>query len=142
MVLTAMNRPFRMQQFERPTVPQVQAYVDEMHLNVDPGKFVDYYAARGWMIQDRIPLVDWKAMVRSWGRRDQGQRLPGPAAPREQFASLGALQVQLKNIEEELSNLLYPGGSAFRVALEGEKLERAKKLAAQRMSIKERIGKF
>ena len=35
------------------------------HNNVDPEKFVDFYAAKGWMI-GKNKMKDWKAAVRTW----------------------------------------------------------------------------
>lgn len=55
--------------FEAPTVEQVAAYVTEIGGQVDPGDFVDYYAARGWVMTNGRQMRDWQATVRTWERK-------------------------------------------------------------------------
>ena len=55
-------------------------------------------------------------------------------------ASLGALQVQLKQVEEELEDLIRPGGCAFPRTLTLEQSVNAEKLREQRRRIKERMN--
>lgn len=60
-------------QFIPPTLEEVTAYVQERGSKVDPQGFVDYYAARGWMMGS-TPMQDWKAVCRSaegWERWDK-----------------------------------------------------------------------
>ena len=56
--------------FQPPTVDDVAAYCDERGNNIDPQHFVDYYAARGWMI-GKNHMKDWKAAVRTWEKSDK-----------------------------------------------------------------------
>lgn len=56
--------------FSPPTVEEVAAYCDERGNNIDPQHFVDYYAARGWMI-GKNHMKDWKAAVRTWEKSDK-----------------------------------------------------------------------
>jgi hypothetical protein len=68
--------------------------------------------------------------------RGAGQ-LPGRgSAPR---ASLGALQMQLKQVEAQLEDIFYPGGCAFRVEPSPENRERSKHLLGQRLNLKRQI---
>lgn len=59
----------RARRFTPPTVEEVRAYCQERGNNVDPQRFVDFYAAKGWMV-GKNPMKDWKAAVRTWERRD------------------------------------------------------------------------
>ena len=48
----------------------MQAYCAERNNQIDPEAFVDYYTARGWKYGQGKPVVDWKAAVRTWERRN------------------------------------------------------------------------
>lgn len=55
-----------------PTVQDVKDYCDQrMSWWIDAEKFVDYYAARGWMLSNGKKMVDWRAAVRLWERREK-----------------------------------------------------------------------
>lgn len=65
----AAKRPAR-PRFLPPTVEQVAEYVKLRGSRVDPQGFVDFYAAKGWLI-GKTPMKDWKAACRnaeSWER--------------------------------------------------------------------------
>lgn len=51
----------------RPNLEQVRAYCEEIRYRINPLKFIDYYAARGW------PVDDWQAALRVWKIRDEEQ---------------------------------------------------------------------
>ena len=51
--------------FTPPTVDEVAAYCRERRNAVDAQRFVDFYAASGWM-RGKTPVKDWKACVRTW----------------------------------------------------------------------------
>lgn len=56
--------------FTPPTLAEVQAYVSERQSPVDPQGFLDFYAAKGWLV-GKTPMRDWKAACRnaeSWER--------------------------------------------------------------------------
>ena len=55
--------------FTPPTVEEVQAYCTERNNNVDPERFVDYYASKGWLV-GKAKMKDWKAAVRNWERKE------------------------------------------------------------------------
>lgn len=65
----------RGKRFSPPTVDEVREYCQERNNGIDAAAFVDFYAARGWMI-GKTHMKDWKAAVRTWERREQphGQR--------------------------------------------------------------------
>lgn len=60
--------------FTPPTLAEVQSYVAERHSPVIPQEFIDFYAAKGWMV-GKTPMKDWKAACRNaeawerWRRR-------------------------------------------------------------------------
>ena len=59
----------RASRFKPPTIAEVQEYVDQRSLNVDPGNFYDFYQSNGWKV-GKNKMKDWKAAVRGWGRRN------------------------------------------------------------------------
>jgi len=59
----------RSQSFKPPSVEEVRAYCNERKNCIDPDRFVDFYAAKGWMI-GKNKIKDWKACIRTWEKRD------------------------------------------------------------------------
>lgn len=57
--------------FVPPTVDEVREYCLARKNGIDPQEFVDYYAARGWML-GKAKMKDWKAAVRTWEKRREG----------------------------------------------------------------------
>lgn len=55
--------------FSPPTQEEVSAYCRERGNAVDPQRFVDFYAAKGWKVGNQ-PMKDWQAAVRTWEQRD------------------------------------------------------------------------
>ena len=66
---TGSKRP----RFSTPTIDDVRSYCQERGNTVDPDRFVDFYAAKGWKI-GKDTMKDWKAAVRTWERRESGGR--------------------------------------------------------------------
>ena len=64
--------------FTPPTVDDVTAYCRERGNEIDPQRFVDFYAAKGWKI-GKEAMKDWKAAVRTWERGDTRRPTPPPA---------------------------------------------------------------
>ena len=56
--------------FLPPTIEEVRAYCEERGNGIDPDRFIDYYASKGWMI-GKNKMKDWKAAVRNWERKQQ-----------------------------------------------------------------------
>lgn len=63
--------------FIPPTVEEVAAYVQERGSKVNPQQFVDFYAAKGWMV-GKTPMKDWKAACRNAEKWERWQK---PAQP-------------------------------------------------------------
>ncbi len=56
-----------------PDAKQVQLYCLEKGLDIDPNRFVDYYASTGWT-RKGTPIRDWKAAARCWASREAEDR--------------------------------------------------------------------
>lgn len=55
--------------FTPPSTAEVAEYCRQRGNDVDPERFVDFYAAKGWKVGNQ-PMKDWRAAVRTWERRD------------------------------------------------------------------------
>lgn len=56
--------------FVPPSVDEVRAYCAERQNGVDADCFVDFYTANGWKQSRGKSIVDWKAAVRTWEKRE------------------------------------------------------------------------
>ena len=56
--------------FSRPSLEELQAYIDEKGLNVNAQNFIDYYESNGWKV-GRNPMKDWKATCRRWSSQNK-----------------------------------------------------------------------
>lgn len=54
----------------RPTLQEVESYVLEAGLSINPEQFFNYYSANGWRV-GRNPMKDWKAAARHWQSREK-----------------------------------------------------------------------
>ena len=63
----------RARRFTPPTLDDVLAYVRERGSDVDPQRFLDFYASKGWMV-GKSPMKDWKAAVRTWEKREMEKK--------------------------------------------------------------------
>ena len=86
--------------FSPPTLEEVSAYCKERGNRIDPQRFVDYYEARGWELKSGQKVKDWKACVRTWEQRDNGQTVQKPKLLRAQMYE------QREYKEEEMRKLL------------------------------------
>lgn len=120
-----------------PLPSEVTAYFFEIGYPLDGEAWCDTYAQKGWLV-GRTPMKDWRAACRNWKRH--GWKIETVVAQEAGMsASLGALQIQIQTIEDELSRILYPGGAAFKTIPVGKDLERANFLSDQRKKLKARI---
>lgn len=56
--------------FTPPTFNEVSAYCKERGNSVNPQRFIDFYASKGWMV-GKNKMKDWKAAVRNWENREK-----------------------------------------------------------------------
>ena len=76
--------------FTPPTVDEVKAYCSETNLSINAEYFVDYYTSKGWKV-GRDTMKDWKAAVRNWARRDNGNNNVSDtksSKPRKKFKTM------------------------------------------------------
>ena len=69
----AADKPPRAARFTPPSVEEVRVYCAERKNSVDPERFVDFYASKGWLV-GKTRMKDWRAAVRSWERSDSQQK--------------------------------------------------------------------
>ncbi len=73
--------------FTPPTLDEVREYCRERGGCVDAERFLDFYAAKGWMI-GKNRMKDWRAAVRNWERTGQNDlRCQGVSAGAGQRAA-------------------------------------------------------
>lgn len=63
-------RESRAKRFTPPTVDEVSEYCRKSGYVVDPQRFVDFYASKGWKV-GKESMKDWEAAVRNWANRDK-----------------------------------------------------------------------
>ena len=69
--------------FVPPTVDQVSEFAGEQDIEIDAGRFVDFYASKGWLV-GKSPMKCWQSAVRNWARRRQEQKTGTPRDQRLQ----------------------------------------------------------
>lgn len=65
------DKPAPRSKFIQPTKEQIEEYCLSANINIEIDEFMDHYIANGWVQSNRKPIVDWKAAVRQWKRRDK-----------------------------------------------------------------------
>ena len=91
--------------FTPPTLQEVTNYCRERGNSVDPSRFIDFYASKGWKVGNQ-PMKDWKACVRTWEQRD---KKPVKVLPAQNFT-----QRDYTDVNNELMNDLAAEMDAFR----------------------------
>ncbi len=59
--------------FTPPTLEEVKKYCLERNNTVDPERFYNFYASKGWMV-GKNKMKDWQAAVRTWEKGQTPQR--------------------------------------------------------------------
>ena len=71
--------------FSPPTAKEVEDYAHSQGLTgLDPGRFVDFYASKGWKVGE-TPMEDWRAAARNWSRREADPARAAPKNPALQY---------------------------------------------------------
>ena len=78
------SKPKKSKAFVKPTLEEIQDYINEQNYNVDAEYFFDHYEANGWYVGSK-KMSDWKATLRNWNRRDMNR--PAPYAPQNTTAN-------------------------------------------------------
>ena len=64
-----------LKRFVPPTVDEIKEYCDRRgSWLIDPQAFIDYYEARGWMLNKDRKMVNWKAAVRTWENNERERK--------------------------------------------------------------------
>jgi hypothetical protein len=125
-----------------PTPEEWIAYANQINWPRDDAEAAyDHYLACGWRIGSK-PMRDWQAAARNCKRRSPMFSQGRQPASKQGAASLGALQMQLKAVTQELDDLTYPGGCNYPAPLTGEKKAQADALRAKRLAIKAKIDRI
>ena len=66
-----INKKNNSSEFTPPTVDEVQAYIEEKGYDIDAQYFVDYYEGNGWVRGNGQKIMNWKAVVNTWQRREK-----------------------------------------------------------------------
>lgn len=53
------------QRFVKPTIDDINAYIQEQGMHFNAESFFDYYESKGWVV-GKSPMKDWKAACRTW----------------------------------------------------------------------------
>ena len=61
--------------FARPSLEEVQDYINEKGYSVNAEQFIDYYESNGWKV-GKNSMKDWKAAVRTWEARNKNNPRP------------------------------------------------------------------
>jgi hypothetical protein len=77
------NTDNKTRRFTPPTLQEVTDYCQERDNGVNPARFIDFYASKGWKVGNQ-PMKDWKACVRTWESRGQKNEVTVSAQAYEQ----------------------------------------------------------
>lgn len=82
--------------FQKPTVAEIQEYCAERGNGIDAENFFDFYQSKGWKV-GTTPMKDWKACVRTW---EQKRKAPHKD-DRETLLSFGYSQEYVDSLSQE-----------------------------------------
>lgn len=57
-------------EFMKPTIEEIQQYIDERKNGINANAFYDFYESKDWMI-GKNKMKDWKACVRTWEQKNK-----------------------------------------------------------------------
>lgn len=63
------NKASKPKRFMKPTLAEVETFIQESNLNVNATYWYDYYESNGWMV-GKNHMKDWKACIRRWGKNE------------------------------------------------------------------------
>ncbi len=68
--------------FTPPSFGEVSEYITQKGYTINPQSFIDFYTSNGWRV-GKNPMKDWKATIRSWSSRDDGNRASTVQTPQK-----------------------------------------------------------
>lgn len=92
--------PKGVKKFTPPTEEQVSEYCREKGFSLDVDRFIDYYAANGWMV-GKNKMKDWKAVVRNWERQGRTTK-PSNQPTANKFNNFEQRTYDYAELEKEL----------------------------------------
>ncbi len=60
-----LGRGKELKNFQKPTIPEIQAYCDERNNGIDGEEFWNHYESKGWKI-GKSPMKSWKSAIVTW----------------------------------------------------------------------------
>ena len=70
--------------FVKPTIEQLESYMEERGMNNVANRFYDHYESNGWKV-GKNPMKDWKASVRTWEPNHKKEQTPQAPKPIKYF---------------------------------------------------------
>ena len=58
--------------FVKPTIEEIQAYIDERNNGINADAFYDFYESKNWYV-GKNKMKDWKACIRTWEQRNNNK---------------------------------------------------------------------
>ena len=68
-VETKVSQRRETKRFTKPSLQDINIFIQELSLSVDAEAFYNYYEANGWMV-GKNHMKDWKAAVRNWSKKE------------------------------------------------------------------------
>lgn len=59
--------------FKKPTLEEIQAYIQERNSPIDPEGFYAYYESVGWLVGKK-PMKNWKMAIVTWEKKRETER--------------------------------------------------------------------
>ncbi len=63
-------KPTKRNSFVKPSIEEIQTYIQEKGLNIDAEKFYWHYEANGWYCGKGKKMVSWKGALQTWQRSE------------------------------------------------------------------------
>lgn len=85
---------------KKPTLEEIQNYINEENLNVDAQVFYDYYESNGWKV-GRNTMKDFKATLRNWSRKQFIKKNNKPEWINKEIHKEEINNIELEELENE-----------------------------------------
>lgn len=68
------NTSINNKKFSKPTIEEIQKYIDDNNLRVNANNFFDYYESNGWRVGHN-PMKSYQATLRRWSRTNNDKEI-------------------------------------------------------------------